>query len=942
MKKIYSLIPVLFLLVNVSAVQAQENRSVQTIVSGVLAQMPANNQADYNKQIADLSSTGEEGILELVKMIHAPGQGDNARVDYALSGLAHYVMGKGDETLRLATAKAYVKALDAVSEREAKTFVIKQLQIIGGDESVDALARYLNEESLSDPAARALASIQTEKAGRALVTSLLRRMGTATTQRDVILAIGEARIAEAENLLRGMIAGGDESLQKAVFYALSRVGSKASIKELSAAAEKTGFTFDKTGANEAYLTLLRRVANQGDTQEATKAASELLGKATKAGKTHTRNAALQLLLAIEKEKGLKRVQAALKDPSGEYRNAALDYTSAFASPEVYIELIKTMMKAKPEVKADILNWLGRESLTPEKNTLLRTLDIRFDLPARQAVLDQLKDKNFEVRQAAAWALVRWGDASSIPSLAYLLTLSEADIALGRNVLIAFRGDVAADVVRVVPKAPDAGKIAAVEVLALRKASARINTVLDLIKSGAPEVKKAAYTALKDVVGEKDLTLLCGMLETADATAVSPLQQAVIASIASLPAGEQASVISRRMLQAGESTKHLYYVVLSATADKEALATLVAGFRQGKGAARDAAFEALLAWKGAEAADELFAVCKDASADDYFDRALAAYIRSVSNTAFTGENRFLSLRKAMEIARTNEQKNTILRQIGRTGTFQALLYAGRFVDEKPVQQVAAAAVMNIALNNTAYTGGVVKELLHKVSAVLDNPDARYQRENIKKHLEEMPEEEGFVAIFNGKDLTGWKGLVGNPLVRSKMKPEQLAKEQAKADEQMRKDWKVIDGLLTFDGEGYNNLCTVKQYADIEMYVDWMLDPTGKEADAGIYLRGTPQVQIWDTARVNVGAQVGSGGLYNNRVNESKPLKVADNQLGEWNTLFIRMTGDRVTVYLNGELVTNDVILENYWDRKLPIFPAEQLELQAHGSKVYYRDIYVKEL
>lgn len=115
-----------------------------------------------------------------------------------------------------------------------------------------------------------------------------------------------------------------------------------------------------------------------------------------------------------------------------------------------------------------------------------------------------------------------------------------------------------------------------------------------------------------------------------------------------------------------------------------------------------------------------------------------------------------------------------------------------------------------------------------------------------------------------------------------------------------------------------------------------------ADAGIYLRGTPQVQIWDTARVNVGAQVGSGGLYNNQQNPSKPLKVADQKVGEWNTFHIKMIGERVSVWLNGELVTDNVILENYWDRSQPIFPIEQIELQAHGSKVAYRDIFIKEI
>ena len=128
----------------------------------------------------------------------------------------------------------------------------------------------------------------------------------------------------------------------------------------------------------------------------------------------------------------------------------------------------------------------------------------------------------------------------------------------------------------------------------------------------------------------------------------------------------------------------------------------------------------------------------------------------------------------------------------------------------------------------------------------------------------------------------------------------------------------------------------------MYVDWMLDPSGKEPDAGIYLRGTPQVQIWDTARVNVGAQVGSGGLYNNKKYESKPSVVADNMTGIWNSFYIRMVDNRVTVFLNGIKVVDDVIMENYWDRSQPIFPKGQIELQAHGSKVYFRDLYIRRL
>jgi hypothetical protein len=197
------------------------------------------------------------------------------------------------------------------------------------------------------------------------------------------------------------------------------------------------------------------------------------------------------------------------------------------------------------------------------------------------------------------------------------------------------------------------------------------------------------------------------------------------------------------------------------------------------------------------------------------------------------------------------------------------------------------------------------------------------------------------MFNGKDLTGWKGLVENPIARSKMTPKQLAEQQKKADERMIRDWHIADGMLVFEGSGYDNLCSAKDYADFEMYVDWRITPKG---DAGLYLRGTPQVQIWDVSRVEDGAQVGSGGLYNNQkpVNRSTPLVVADNPVNEWNSFYIKMTGEKVTVYLNGQLVTDNVTLENYWDRSLPIFPKDAIELQAHGTRVEYRDLYIREI
>ena len=168
----------------------------------------------------------------------------------------------------------------------------------------------------------------------------------------------------------------------------------------------------------------------------------------------------------------------------------------------------------------------------------------------------------------------------------------------------------------------------------------------------------------------------------------------------------------------------------------------------------------------------------------------------------------------------------------------------------------------------------------------------------------------------------------------MSPEQLAKAQAAADESIRQHWKIEDGVFVFDGKG-KSLCTAKDYANFEMYVDWKIKPRG---DSGIYLRGSPQVQIWDPQQHGVG----SGGLYNNQKNPSKPSETADNPIGEWNTFYIKMVGERVTIKLNGKLVVDNVVLENYWERGKPIYPTGQIELQNHGNTLWFRNIYIREL
>ncbi|MBD3268010.1 DUF1080 domain-containing protein [bacterium] len=206
-----------------------------------------------------------------------------------------------------------------------------------------------------------------------------------------------------------------------------------------------------------------------------------------------------------------------------------------------------------------------------------------------------------------------------------------------------------------------------------------------------------------------------------------------------------------------------------------------------------------------------------------------------------------------------------------------------------------------------------------------------------HPEKLPDNvppEGFTALFNGIDLTSWKGLVANPPKRAQMSKDELAAAQKEANDRMQEHWQVENGVLVFDGKG-KSLCTEKDYEDFELLVDWKIKEKG---DSGIYLRGSPQVQIWDPNN----AGIGSGGLYNNKKNPSQPLVTADNPIGAWNTFRIIMVGERVTVYLNDELVVDNVVMENYWERDKPIYPSGQIELQNHGNTLYFKNIYIREL
>ena len=204
-------------------------------------------------------------------------------------------------------------------------------------------------------------------------------------------------------------------------------------------------------------------------------------------------------------------------------------------------------------------------------------------------------------------------------------------------------------------------------------------------------------------------------------------------------------------------------------------------------------------------------------------------------------------------------------------------------------------------------------------------------------------EGFTSLYNGKDLTGWRGGdTADHRAYLALSPEKRAERDKAWTADMLAHWKAEGDDLVNDGKG-KYATTEKEYGDIELTLEYNMAPLG---DSGIYLRNVPQVQIWDPANAKEkknGADKGSGALWNNGLNNGKfPLVVADKAPGEWNTLRIVMVGARVSIWLNGKQTVDYASLENYYDRKLAVPAKGPICLQTHGAPIRWRNVFVREI
>jgi len=907
-------------------IHSQDNRTLDTKVADLLVQMPAENEQDLNELMELMLLLEEAGLQFILDQVIPPGTGDDTNARMAVESLSRYVSQPGKEQAASSWEVLILKEIELESDLFVKSFMMAQLYYIGSEASVEVLSKYLSDAQLHDPAIRVLRDAIPGKAADVFAKHLENSEGEITIA--LVNGIKETGSSEHATAVASLAGSESPELQRSVLACLAVLGHPDSYKLLSSAASAAGYLPEPTNATGSLLAYAGTMTGQKNSGLSLKICKTVQKNCETAEQVHFMCNALTTGAGnYSIEEAVPYLAKALQSENQIYRMAAINYAAAHNSPvEPWYPILESAKSN--EVKIEILYLFGQLNRK-------RTANL---------VTAYMKDPDPMVRVQAlkSIALIRKDDA--VPHLVMHLKdyYSPPDTDATKAALLqGVNKELIPLLVYQIKDAPEGAKIVLIEVIAEKREPAYFQIIYDQTAE-AGEVRTASIANLYKVSSHEHLEVLMQLFDQLeDEKEQSHIEQALVESINSSP-DKTASTLALLSHASESSNTNKYIGVLATVGGKAALDAVYAEYVSGDVSTKERAIDGLFKSDDIFAASAIYEICVNNPEEGIRAEAFRNYVRMVSRATLPDDQKLLLLRKIEPHAVNPRNTTSLLRAMGGVKTYLSFVTLSSYLDNEELQVNSANALVRVVLpsdgQNNGLEGQLVREKLMKAKEIISGPDSEYLEIDIENYLDGMSEQLGFESMFNGSDLSGWQGLATDPKQKEGLSPEELQVLQDTANAKLVENWSVKDQCIVFNGDG-SNLCSIKEYGDFEMIVDWRIT---KKGDSGIYLRGSPQIQIWDTARVEAGAQVGSGGLYNNQIHESKPLLVADNPIGDWNTFRITMIGEKVTVYLNGQLVVDNVVMENYWDRAFPIYTSGSIELQAHGTDLAFRDIYVREL
>ena len=889
MKKLFIAILLLALVPFAAGAQDARQRTAETIVADALAQLPAQTPKAFDSLMQELAATGADGIRMMAAMLVPAAEGKNAPVEYAINGVVSYVTAAGREELAREIRAGLTDAVAASTDKPNQAFLLSQLQLCATAAEAPVFVKYAADEYLADYAVRGLISTPgTDGEILALID--------ASPAPDALLAYAaaEKRLAAAEPALLKWAADPKTGTptKEAVYNALAKCGTAASIAPLAAAAKADGYAFTKTDATGAYVALLARLAAAGNSKAV--AAAKALRKTGMP--QNVRAAGLGIVLGTDAKKQTPELLAALKDADREYRCAALDFAGDFADDALYAAVVKKMPSLSDAAKTDVVSWLGARHAASQAN----------------AVIAAISSADEELALAAIRAAGKIGGQEALNAL--VAQLGGAHAKEASAALAAFNGKPNAAFVAALDGTP-ATQANALKLVAKRRITSAADKVFALLNSPDRAVRTAAYGALAGVTTPADFNRLCGLLNQAQEDDVKALQAGLKNALAKESSDMQYKMVAGQMAAAPEKAR--YYPLLAQAASKEAIDALLAADD------RQAAFAALLTVQNPAMGDVLYDLARQNPA--WTDAAISRYTDFVSKSRNTPMRKYQLYRRGLEAKPSPKVQNKLLKALSKTPVFPALTLAMNYMDAPATAETAAMVVKTVAAKNPALGGETVAAALKKAQEVYaglakSDADAGYAVDEIKGLMAKLPEA-GFEPL--SLEPENRKAVVGNPETRKAMKPKALAKAQLEADAAMAQKWSLTDGILTAQANA-PAIQFPKQYENFEMILDWKTP-----GEAGIAVRAIPQIRL--------GGVSGTGMLA-----DDKGVADADNRPGNWNTLYVKVVDDRITVFENDVKIVENAVMTNPDMPGEPVGICGCIELIAGAAPVEFRNVYVNEL
>ena len=618
---------------------------------------------------------------------------------------------------------------------------------------------------------------------------------------------------------------------------------------------------------------------------------------------YIRGGALAILVdALGAGKAMPYVLKAVEEGPAEYRYAALQSLGK-GDDKLFAQVAAGMPRYDAAAQAAVIGWLGECGAVSQADVITAAVASSDD----------------RVAEAAIAASGRIGGGKALQALAGALEGPHAGAAM--KALLAFNGQINPEVGRLLAKDDAAALVPALKLAAARRMSAAADRVFALLGSSDAEVRAAAYGALPFVAQPQHMDRLSELLDASDEAHTAAIQSALIRTSGQLPADRRYGAVAGYMK--ASKTPARYYPVLAQSGTQEAVASLLDGFRSGN---RDAAFAALLTVENPAMTDILYGIA--AEHPTLTDRALMRYADLASQAAVTPIRRYQLYRQALALRPSAAVQAKLLGYLSGVYALPALMLAAEYLDDAQTAAPAAAAVKTIVAKCNPMPGGeAVRKALERAHEVYkelakSDADAGYAVDEITGLLGKIPAD-GF-AVLPADGLAGWTAVAVNPAEAKRLPARQAAKLRKAADEAVAANWGAANGLLEFAAKAPATIGTEKEYENFELWIEWR-----SEGEAGMAVRSMPLIRL--------GGAAGTG------LADGKAARtVADNAPGTWNTLYVKVVDDRITLVENGVKVAENAVMTNLCAPGGPVYAQGRIELAGQGAPVAFRNLWINEL